>query len=419
MIAYPSSAPPTFKFVGPGKPLKVYPFVRFLENMGASFTVKNTGGANLNDYKSQYEGNDSGFRRFHPAIYAASFPQAIKMEDASSTGDSSLAKINLPQKPKLPDRATEKDYQNYKFISEMLEDHQTKLNSWFEKAWPYLDDDDRFLITTKARNSGSPTIGIRDIFELITGETYANVSPADAEAQIALIRAPLLRTAPLEVNLEMRLSLADDLAMACPARALSNAQLYLYLSELCLSEDLRLTPVVQKFVDRPGFDQYATVPRDFVDFMVGANRKQVHLLNSGGRAFCDEYGYIPPRTSMGLATLSLGESTPTATPLPTALGAATVGSNGSKTISEAEFQEYQRLKTAQISLPTAIYCFCHGWQLDHVSSDCGQMKGNSDYTDAQRAYDKPCKAYHPRNIDGKKANLKVAPGCKKPQFWKQ
>ena len=46
MIAYPSSAPPTFKFVGPGKPLKVYPFVRFLENMGASFTVKNTGGAN-------------------------------------------------------------------------------------------------------------------------------------------------------------------------------------------------------------------------------------------------------------------------------------------------------------------------------------------------------------------------------------
>ena len=60
------------KFVGPGKSLKVNSHIRLLEALGANFPVKHAGGATLHDFKPQYEGNDAGFKRFHPEVYAAS-----------------------------------------------------------------------------------------------------------------------------------------------------------------------------------------------------------------------------------------------------------------------------------------------------------------------------------------------------------
>ena len=174
--------------------------------------------------------------------------------------------------------------------------------------------------------------------------------------------------------------------------------------------------MVQKFVGKPGFDQHSASPREFVDFMVSVNRKHVHPLNSGGRAFADEHGYMPPRTGLGLSAISLIDSSSSAPEQASALGAAAVGPKPGKTISEADFMEYQRLKKAQ--QPLGIYCFHHGWQLDHVSSGCAHMKDNSEFTDAQRSYDKPSKAYQPTVIDGVKANTMVAAGCRKPAFWK-
>ena len=113
--------------------------------------------------------------------------------------------------------------------------------------------------------------------------------------------------------------------------------------------------VVKKFVDRPGFDQHTVVPRDFVDFMVDANRRHMHPPNTGGRAFCYEYGYTPSRATMSLAALSLGESAHTVETSPATLGAAIVHPKGEKTISDADFLEYQRLKAAQPALSTAVY----------------------------------------------------------------
>ena len=402
------------KFTGPNKSLKAISHVKALESLGATFLIKNFGGATAADFQLHWEGNDAGFMLFHPDIYAASFP-AIKSED-SSLVDLAKARPVLPARPRLPDKPTDKDIQSYKLLSEMHEDFHTKMVAWFELAWDSLDDADRHIIQSKSMNSGSPRIGIKDIFAHLTSDTYSIVSPAEAEAQIALIRAPLLRTSTLAVELETRLTLADNLAKACPARALVPAQLYSYLSELCLADDLRLTSVVQKFVDRPGFDQHSTSPRDFVDFMVSANRKHMHPLNSGGRAFSDEHGYIPPRTGLGLSALSLTDSPPPPPEQASALGAAAAGPKAGKSISEAEYMEYQRLKKEQ--LPFGIYCFHHGWQLDHVSSGCSHMRSNSEFTDAQRSYDKPSKAYHPTTIDGVKANIKVAAGCRKPAFWK-
>jgi hypothetical protein len=390
-----------------------------LEAIGDSLIVKYTSGTSLNDYKPQFEDNDAGFKRFHPEIFEASFPQLVKMEDAPTPATSPLARKILPPRPSLPDNPSDKQLSNFKLLSDIHEDYNKNLNEWFDRSWETLDDDDRLILTAKARNLGSQRLGIKDIFSLITGDTYMNVSPAEAEAQIALIRAPLSRLSSLEVNLETRLSYADDLAKACPARALPNGQLYLFLVEVCSSDDLRLVPVIQKFVDRPGYNEHTVVPRDFVDFIVAANRKQMHLPNTGGRAFCDEHGYVPPRVGVGFSVSSQPDITCAAEPSPSALGAASTIPKGGKLISESEFLEYQRLKSAQPALPTAIYCFHHGWQLDHVSSGCSHMMGNNAFTDAQRSYDKPCKAYHPRSIDGKKANIDVAPGCKKPAFWKQ
>ena len=150
--------------------------------------------------------------------------------------------------------------------------------------------------------------------------------------------------------------------------------------------------------------------------MVSANRKHVHPLNSGGRAFADEHSYIPPRTGLDLSALSQTDSPSSAPEQASALGAAAVGPKPGKTISEAEYMEYQRLKKAQP--PLGLYCFHDGWQLDHVSSGCAHMKNNSEFIDAQRSYDKPSKAYQPTVIDGAKANIKVAAGCRKRAFWK-
>jgi hypothetical protein len=324
--------------------------------------------------------------------------------------------------PTLSDKPSEKEITNYKFCSEMHEGYHDSLNKWSALAWETLDEIDRHTLMTKASNRGSKIIGIKDIFALLTGDTYMNVSADEAEAQIALIRAPLSRQTTLAVNLETRLSYADDLAKACPARALPDGQLYLYLVEACKSGALRLLPVVQKFVDRPGYNEHTVVPRDFVDFMVAANVAHMHPPNTGGQAFCDEHGYTPPRPSVGFVASSLSDLSIVGESSPPALGAAaSTNQKGGKTISEAEFLEYQRLKAAQPILPIlpfAIYCFHHGWQLDHVSSGCAHMRGNSAFTDAQRAYDTPSKAYHPTTIDGVKANLSCAPNCKKPKFWK-
>jgi hypothetical protein len=386
--------------------------------MGANFPVKHAGGANLHDFKPQYEGNDAGFKRFHPEVYAAS--QLIKEEISSLSMDRSLAKRVLPPMPILSDRPSEKEITNYKFWSDMHEGYHNSLNDWFKLAWETLDEIDRQTLMTKANNRGSNILGIKDIFALLTSDTYMNVSAAEAEAQIALIRAPLSRQTTLAVNLETRLSYADDLAKACPARALPDGQLYLYLREACVSEDLRLLPVVQKFVDKPGFDQHTVIPRDFVDFMVAGNVTYMHPPNTGGRAFCDEHGYIPPRAGVGFVASGLSDLSIIGESSPPALGAAaSTNHKGGKTISEAEFLEYQRLKAAQPTLPIAIYCFHHGWQLDHVSSGCAHMRGNSAFTDAQRSYDTPSKAYSPTTIDGVKANLSVAPGCRRPKFWKK
>ena len=73
MISHSPSAQSIHKFKGPtSKSLKVDSNVRLLAGIHGCqlYVVKYAGGATLNDYKAQYEGNDAGFKRFHPDIYA-------------------------------------------------------------------------------------------------------------------------------------------------------------------------------------------------------------------------------------------------------------------------------------------------------------------------------------------------------------
>jgi len=215
-MSYIASIKSIPKFSGPNKSLKAISHVKALESVGATLPIKNFGGATAVDFMLHWEDNDAGFMLYHPDIYAASI-SPIKSE-AFSAVDLSKARPILPARPRLSDKPSDKEIQTYKLLSEMHEDFQTKMDSWFELAWETLDDDDRLLIRTRVMNSGAQKNDIKDIFALLTGDTYSIVSPAEAEAQIALIRAPLSRTSALAVNLETRLTLADNLTKACPAR---------------------------------------------------------------------------------------------------------------------------------------------------------------------------------------------------------
>ena len=122
MFSKPSSDLSIPKFAGPGKSLKVNSHVRFLEAIGDSLIVTYTGGTSLNDYKPQYEDNDAGFKRFHPDIFEASFPQFIKEEGAPAPAINSLARKILPPRPILPDNPSEKQLSNFKILSDIYED---------------------------------------------------------------------------------------------------------------------------------------------------------------------------------------------------------------------------------------------------------------------------------------------------------
>ena len=422
-------------FTGDDKAMRKVGFLREMEEFGANRPVEGTT-SSLLDYMGHLPAHL--FQRLHPTIYqveldAAAHQNAIAAALAAEPptpapepppASSATPKVPSPVAPGiLPPTATAVALTRHTQSVKIYADFTLGMREWREATLARCDPIDIEMLRVRGGTSGLAGIKLPDIWDYFF-TMYDTPSPEQIAALKAKITAPLDRSLPLSLNLERRLRYNADLLEIAPHHALSECMLYAVLLDLCLSPELRLRPVVQKFTDQPGYLFGTARATPFVAFMSSHYLTHIYDDGTGRKAFLGETGYLAP-SEHRLAFASVAAD-PVAPPL--ALAAA------QPTWNPTDWAEFQRLRIAAAAAPPpppggtgrgprapwnsspkpahphGKICFECGWQRDHNSKKCPVMEANpSAYTLAQRTLVSLPSTANPV-IDGKRCNTKCAPG---------
>ena len=337
--------------------------------------------------------------------------------------------VVLPEQPQdIPNNAVA--IKRWEIIDELLNDFDNARTMLKDKMKALLPGDIYDSLILKAGIEGWSNVSPADVFNYILDDEFSDLSEDNLNEVLNKIKKPWNKSIPLKTNMENMLKENEALKEAFPHLALSDQGLFRVAFEIAKSDNYRLLPIVNNFMELSGQHITKSLFSDFSDYILKKYLNYSHAKNTKHLAFiCENIVTLAMAATAteaddgGLALAANALSTPS------------VARANPPVWSQKEYDELLRLRAANKKSKTqksnkqpfvvpppppgapsnmkfGKICFNCGWNKSHNSKTCPvmAMAPPGDFSVEQMSLTTFDPKVDPPMIRNKPVNQSCAPG---------
>jgi hypothetical protein len=143
-------------------------------------------------------------------------------------------------------------------------------------------------LVLKAGIEGWSNVSPADVFNYILDDEFSDLSEDNLNKVLDKIKKPWNKSIPLKTNMENMLKENEALREAFPHLALSDQDLFRVAFEIAKSDNYRLLPIVNNFMELPGQHITKSLFSNFSDYILKKYLNYSHAKNTKHLAFICE-----------------------------------------------------------------------------------------------------------------------------------
>jgi hypothetical protein len=204
---------------------------------------------------------------------------------------------NIPTNPNLPVELPEQQQdipntavaiKRWEIIDEMRSDFDNAKMMLKDKMKALLPGDIFDSLILKAGIEGWSNVSPADVFNYILDDEFSDLSEDNLNKVLDKIKKPWNKSIPLKTNMENMLKENETLREAFPHLALSDQGLFRVAFEIAKSDNYRLLPIVNNFMELPGQHITKSLFSNFSDYILKKYLNYSHAKNTKHLAFICE-----------------------------------------------------------------------------------------------------------------------------------